>query len=171
MISPDYCVMLARYNLWQNRSLVTAATGLTPEARNAPRGAYFGSIAGTLSHLLWADLVWLSRLDGGQRPEGGTSASPDAFPDWGDYRRERAATDARITDWAGRLGPDDLAGDLYWYSGVLGRGVSRPKAVCVMHFFNHQTHHRGQVHAMLTAAGARPDDTDLFLMPADFDTI
>ena len=167
MISPEYCVLMARYNRWQNRSLVAAASGLDDGARRAARGAFFGSIAGTLSHLLWGDLVWLSRFDGGARPVGGIADSPEVFPDWGDYRRERAATDARISDWAGRLGVDDLAGDLFWHSGASGRSVHRPKALCVTHFFNHQTHHRGQVHAMLTAAGARPGDTDLFLMPAD----
>ncbi|HAR51365.1 MAG TPA: damage-inducible protein DinB, partial [Roseovarius nubinhibens] len=61
----------------------------------------------------------------------------------------------------------ELASDLAWYSGTLGRDVTRALGLCVAHFFNHQTHHRGQIHAMLTAAGARPGDTDLFVMPED----
>jgi uncharacterized damage-inducible protein DinB len=48
---------------------------------------------------------------------------------------------------------------------VLKGEVRRPRALLIAHMFNHQTHHRGQVHAMLTAAGARPADTDLFMMP------
>ncbi|MEM6727609.1 MAG: DinB family protein, partial [Pseudomonadota bacterium] len=56
------------------------------------------------------------------------------------------------------------AGDLSWFSGALGRDVTKPLAFCVAHFFNHQTHHRGQIHAMLTAAGHVPPDTDLFLL-------
>jgi len=59
----------------------------------------------------------------------------------------------------------DLLGNLTWQSGAAGRQVSRPVGLLVAHLFNHQTHHRGQVHAMLTAAGQRPGDTDLFLMP------
>lgn len=165
MITPEYCVAMARYNRWQNRGLVAAADSLDPAAREADRGAFFGSIAATLSHLLWGDLVWMARFDGGPRPAGSIAESPALFPDWGDFRRERAATDARIIDWATMLGPGGLDGDLFWYSAALGRKVQKSKALCVVHLFNHQTHHRGQVHAMLTAAGARPGDTDLFIMP------
>ena len=70
-----------------------------------------------------------------------------------------------MQDWAHGLDDVALAGDLTWYSGAAGREVSRPMAMLVTHFFNHGTHHRGQVHAMLTAAGMRTDDTDLFMMP------
>jgi len=169
VITPDYCLMMARYSRWQNRAVIAAADRLDPAARRKPRGALWGSIAGTLSHLLWGDLVWLSRFDGGPRPEVGMADSPQAFDDWDEWRRERQATDARMVDWARALAVADLAGDLYWYSAVQGRAVSRPKALCVAHFFNHQTHHRGQVHAMLTAAGARTEDSDLLAMPDEAD--
>ena len=166
MISPAWCQSLARYNLWQNRGLVAAAGTLSDTARREDRGAFFGSIAGTFSHLLWGDLMWLSRFDGGAPPEGGIAGSAELFPDWDDFRRERAATDARIVDWASGLTPEVLGGELYWYSGAAGRHVHRPFAVGVTPCCIHQTHHRGPSHAMLTAAGARPGDTDLFLMPA-----
>ncbi|MFN3293610.1 MAG: DinB family protein [Gemmobacter sp.] len=169
MISPEYCLTMARYNRWQNRAVIAAAETLDSAARRKARGAFWGSIAGTLSHLLWGDLVWMSRFDGGPRPAVGMADSPFAFDDWDEWRRERNATDARIVDWARRLTAVELSGDLFWFSGVQGRAVSRPKALCVTHFFNHQTHHRGQVHAMLTAAGARTEDTDLFLMPDEAD--
>ena len=169
MITPDYCVMMARYNRWQNRGLLAAAETLDAAARRKVRGAFWGSIAGTLSHLLWGDLVWMSRFDGGPRPDGGLSDSGDAFDIWEDWRRERQATDARIVGWAGRISQAELQGDLFWHSGAAGRAVSRPMGVCVTHFFNHQTHHRGQAHALLTMAGARPDATDLFLMPDEAD--
>lgn len=165
MITPGWCHTMARYNAWQNQNVVSAADTLTEEARRADRGAWFGSIHGTLSHLLWGDLVWMSRFDGGDPPEGGIPASPHLFPDWGDFRRRRAATDRRIEAWSSRLDQDDLDGDLAWHSGALGRDVIKPRALCIAHMFNHQTHHRGQVHAMLTAAGARPGPTDLFAMP------
>ena len=167
LISPEWCVLMARYNIWQNASIYGAADGLSAEARGADRGAFFGSIAGTLSHLLWGDLAWMARFDGGPPPRGGIEGSATVFADWNALRAVRTETDARILAWAEGLSAGRLGDDLTFYSGVLGREVSRPMAPCVAHFFNHQTHHRGQVHAMLTAAGARPGDTDLFLMPED----
>lgn len=169
MITPEFCLTMARYNRWQNRGVIAAGETLDTGARRKARGAFWGSISGTLSHLLWGDLVWLNRFDGGPRPSVGMADSGSVFDDWEIWRRERQATDARIVDWARGLTVVDLSGELYWFSGVKGRAVSRPKALCVAHFFNHQTHHRGQVHAMLTAAGAQTQDTDLFVMPDEAD--
>ena len=165
MITVDYCRTMAAYNSWQNRSLVGAASGLPEAERLAPRGAFFGSIQGTLVHLLWGDTVWMSRFDGWEKPATPIAESPGYVSDWDDYVRRRAEADARIEDWAGRVTAAWLAGTQTWYSGSQGRDVTRPTAFNVAHFFNHQTHHRGQVHAMLTAAGARPGDTDLFVLP------
>ena len=159
--------MMARYNAWQNGSIYGAADGLTDEARREDRGAFFGSIHATLSHLLWGDTMWMSRFDGWDRPEVGMSGSASWIEGWDDLRSRREAADARIASWADGLGEGDLQGELTWYSGVLGRETGAPKARTLVHFFNHQTHHRGQVHAMLTAAGATPGDTDLFLMPQE----
>ncbi len=169
VITPDYCVTMARYNRWQNHCLRHAAETLEPAARRKARGAFWGSIAGTLSHLLWADTLWMSRFDGGPRAEGRLPDSADAHGVWEDWRRDRQALDARIVVWAGRIGQAELDGDLFWHSGLAGRAVSRPMAACVAHFFNHPTHHRGQVHAMLTMAGARTEATDLILMPDEAD--
>lgn len=166
MITPDYCRTMARYNLWQNRSLIAAADALGEAERQRARGAFWGSIAGTLSHLLWGDLFWMSRFDGGAKPAVAMADSAAHFAaDWAGYRILRAETDIRILAWADALGPADVAGDLVWYSGLQKREITKPKALCVVHFFNHQTHHRGQVHAMVTAAGGRPEDTDLAFMP------
>lgn len=169
MVTADYVRLMARYNAWQNASLLAAAATLDPAERGRNRGAFFGSIRRTLSHLLWADLVWMSRFDGGPRPDVDISGSPDLFADGPDFLTRRAETDARIRAWAEALRDDDLVGDLRWFSGAVGRETVRPLALCVVHMFNHQTHHRGQVHAMLTAAGARPGDTDLFILPDSID--
>jgi uncharacterized damage-inducible protein DinB len=83
------------------------------------------------------------------------------YESWDELKRERVAFDQVILDWAGRLDPAWLTGDLTWFSGAMGREASRPKWVLVTHMFNHQTHHRGQVHCMLTQAGLRPGPTDL----------
>ena len=70
-----------------------------------------------------------------------------------------------ILEWAKNVPADWFVGNLSWFSGAVNREVTKPKAVLVIQFFNHQTHHRGQIHAMLTAAGAKPDDTDVPFMP------
>lgn len=167
IVTAAYCDLMARYNLWQNQSLVAAADGLPPEARAKERGAFFGSIAATFSHLLWGDLAWMARFDGGAAPGGGIPDSAARFAEWDAFKTLRAETDTRILSWVATLDEAALARDLAWHSGALGRDVTRPLGLCVAHFFNHQTHHRGQIHAMLTAAGARPQDTDLFVMPED----
>jgi uncharacterized damage-inducible protein DinB len=165
MITPDYCRLLADYNAWQNSAVRRAVAGLDHPALLLDRQAFFGSILGTLNHLLWADRLWMSRFDGGDRPPGGIRESAGLTTDAAAWEAGRVETDARITRWTADLSADALAGDLTWFSGAARREVTRPLALCVVHFFNHQTHHRGQVHALLTDAGARPEDTDLFLMP------
>lgn len=164
-VTPDYCRLMARYNAWQNDGLRSIVEAMPPAELTRGRGAYFGSIMGTLNHLLWADRIWMHRLAGDPRPEGGIRDSVACTPTPAAWSAERFRTDGRIRLWAERLNAVDLVGDLAWESGAAGRSVSRPLQVLVVHVFNHQTHHRGQVHAMLTAAGHVPGDTDLFLMP------
>ena len=167
MIGPAYLQRMARYNRWQNGSVFGAADTLSDSARREDRGAFFGSIHGTLSHLLWGDTIWMSRFDGGAPPEVSLAESADWVTGWDDLKSRRAATDDRIVNWADAADPAETEGELSWFSGAIGRQITRPKAVCLIQLFNHQTHHRGQVHAMLTAAGARPDDTDVPFMPED----
>lgn len=161
MIDPRYCHVMAAYNSEMNRRLYAAADRLDDDARREDGGAFFGSIHCTLSHLLWGDLVWMHRFDAWAPPPGTLRESPDAFPDWADLKRRRAETDAAIEAWAGRITPGFLAGRLSWHSAVAGREVSRPTALLVAHMFNHQTHHRGQAHALITRAGEGTGDTDL----------
>lgn len=167
MLSLEGCRTLARYNAWQNASLYAAAGTLDEAARRAPRGAFFGSIHATLNHLVWADRMWLSRLGRGAAPGGGIAGSVALYPEWEALCAARRALDAEILDWAEALSEGDLAGDLSWYSGATGQDMARPRALCVLHMFNHQTHHRGQVHAMLTAAGEMPGPTDLVFAPGE----
>lgn len=165
MINIDYIHNMARYNGWQNQSLFDAAETLDEADRNLDRGAFFGSIRGTLSHLLWGDQIWMHRFSGSPPPAvSSIEASPDMVGDWNELKRQRTAMDQVISTWAQGLDPVWLEDDLTWFSGAAKRQVSKPAGFLVVHFFNHQTHHRGQVHAMLTAAGAKPDETDLFFM-------
>lgn len=169
MIGPLHARTMARYNRWQNDSLYKAADGLNDTERTADRGAFFGSVQATLNHLLWGDRVWMSRFAGLPKPAAqNIPASVGECESWESLRRQRAEFDPQIIAWADRLTEDQLAGDLSWFSGAAQRDISKPLWMLVTHFFNHQTHHRGQVHAMLTAAGAKPDDTDLFLMPDEY---
>jgi uncharacterized damage-inducible protein DinB len=162
MITTDHVRAMAEYNRWQNENLYGAAMALSDGARKEPRGAWFGSIHGTLNHLLWADQIWMSRFADTPKPKvASIPESVGMYDSWDELTRERAAFDQVILDWAGRLHPAWLAGDLTWFSGAMGREASRPKWLLVTHMFNHQTHHRGQVHCMLTQAGLRPGTTDL----------
>jgi uncharacterized damage-inducible protein DinB len=171
MITIDYPRTMARYNAWQNRSLYAAAGSLTDAQRKTDRSAFFGSIHGTLCHLLFGDQAWMHRFTAGATPKPKASSvaeSATAISDWAELQREREAFDVVIREWADGLDPAWLDGDLTWYSGILKRDVTRPRRLLVAHFFNHQTHHRGQAHALITHFGARPEDTDLPFMPPPF---
>ena len=166
MITRDTVQMLARYNRWQNSQLQAAMQALSPEDLTAARGAFFGSILGTANHILWGDAIWMARFDGGPRLPGSIADSPGLFPTLAVWSAERFRMDGRITLWAERLRSVDLAGTMTWESAAAGHVVTRPVAELVLHMFNHQTHHRGQIHALLTQAGVAAPVTDLCLMPA-----
>jgi uncharacterized damage-inducible protein DinB len=166
MISPDYVTTMAAYNRWQNEQLLSAADGLDEPARRLDRGAFFGSIHATLNHILWGDQIWMLRLANTPAPKAKSIADSLAqYATWDDFKTARRAFDRVLIDWASTLDPDVLAGDLQWFSGSMARDVHKPRWLLVTHMFNHQTHHRGQVHAMLTAAGAKLGATDLAFMP------
>ena len=161
MITPDYVRTMAAYNAEMNRRVYDAAARLSDEERRRERGAFWGSIHGTLNHILWGDTTWMTRFDGWEKLPHAIKQSGALHEDFFALQSARAEADRRISDWAGRVTPDWLGGTLAWYSGALGKNMNKPHALLVVHFFNHQTHHRGQVHAMLTAAGEKTGDTDL----------
>ena len=165
MIDRAYVQRMARYNRWQNENLYGVADRLTAEERQRERSAFFGSIHKTLSHLLWGDQTWMNRFAAAPKPEGNIAASVALYADWEDLKSKRADFDRLIIAWADRIEPDWLAAAHTYLSGAIGREVTKPRWVLVTHMFNHQTHHRGQVHCMLTQAGGRPSDTDLPFLP------
>jgi len=165
LITPDFVRTMAKYNGVMNRRLYEAAGRLSDEERRKDRGAFWSSIHGTLNHLLWADQLWIKRFAGVARPAAvPIEQSPFLCADWDTLSRERFALDGAIIAWANGLDASWIEDNLTWYSSSAQRELTRPKALIVAHFFNHQTHHRGQVHAMLTQCGLRPGDTDLPLM-------
>lgn len=169
MIDAGYVRAMARYNAWQNRQLTDALREVNDADLRADRGGFFGSILGTLNHLLWGDTIWMSRFVASvAKPSGGIPESVDFTPTFAVWSADRFRLDGAIIMWADTLGTLDLKGQMSWFSGALGRDVRKPLELCVAHMFNHQTHHRGQVHAMMTAAGLAAPVSDLFVMPEDF---
>jgi len=155
---------MARYNAWQNASLVAAAGSLTDAERRADRGAFFGSIVRTFNHLLWDDALWLARFAGEEDAEARIEPSPDRPRLWEEFKERRLRRDTQIAAWADALTPEDLDRDIAWRPGGGSKRMVKPAPICAIHLFNHQTHHRGQIHSMLTAAGATPEPTDLPVM-------
>ncbi len=167
MITPAYVRLMAQYNAEMNRRLYAAAARLTDAERKADRGAFWQSIHGTLTHILWGDTQWMSRFDAWPKPEVGQKQSAGMVDDFAALQTRRTQADADITAWANRVDDTWLAEDLVWFSGSAGKEMRRQKGPLVAHFFNHQTHHRGQAHALLTACGQDTGDTDLFLVVPD----
>ena len=164
LVNTAFVLTMARYNAEMNRRLFTAAARLTEQGRLMHRGAFWGSIHGTLCHLLWGDQIWMSRFDGWEKPSVAQHDSPDMVRDFHELRGARTRTDAGILEWAARVDYNWLQQDQLWFSVSIGRELRTSRGILVVHFFNHQTHHRGQVHAMITAAGEKTGDTDLFLI-------
>lgn len=162
MISPSYARAMARYNTWQNTNIYAACEQLSDGQRKENRGAFFGSIHATLNHILWADQTWLSRFGAAEPPsKGSIGKGLSLFDDWEELKAERNRFDGVILGWAEHMEPATYEGDLTWFSGSADREVTRPKSLIIMHIFNHQTHHRGQVNALLTGFGINPGVTDL----------
>ena len=164
MITPAYIRTMAAYNAEMNRRLYDAAARLSDEERRLPRGAFWGSIHGTLTHILWGDRQWMSRFDNWPKPATPIKESAQMIGDFGELRAAHAQADRDIARWARQIDETWLGEELVWFSGAANREMRAPKGLLVSHFFNHQTHHRGQAHALITAAGEKTEDTDLFLV-------
>jgi len=141
--------MFARYNEWANRRLYAAAGALSDGEYRADRGAFFGSVHGTLNHLLVGDRLWMHRFTGA----GPTYSRLHevAFEDREALREAREEEDRRIVAWVSGLDAAALAGTFTYRTIVNPSEITQPLAPALAHFFNHQTHHRGQVHCLLTA--------------------
>jgi uncharacterized damage-inducible protein DinB len=157
-----HVAMLARYNEWANRRVYASAARLAYADYRADRGAFFGSVHGTLNHLLVTDRIWMRRSTG----EGPAYDRLDLVlhEDFPALRAEREAEDARIVRWVVGLDGERLAGTFTYRTIVNPRELTQPLAPALAHFFNHQTHHRGQVHALLTAIGGRDAAPELDLI-------
>jgi len=151
--------MFGNYNAWANQRLYDAAARLTTEQYRSDRGAFFKSVHGTLNHLLVTDRIWMQRFTG--RGEVPDRLDAILFETFGELRKAREAEDRRIVEYVDGLDDARIAGSIRY------RRVSTPEvfeqalAPALAHWFNHQTHHRGQVHAILTGLVGRAPELDL----------
>lgn len=168
MIDPRYVRTMARYNSWQNAQLMPVLEAMPLDALTADRGAFFGSILATANHVLWGDMMWMSRFDPSVDRPTGPPGGLELHPTASAWAADRFRMDGKIRFWADGVRRVDLKGDLTWYSGIVGAEMTAPLALTVVQLFNHQTHHRGQIHAMLTAAGQEAPVSDVALMPQEY---
>ena len=147
----QHFMMFAAYNAWANQRIYDAAAGLTKAEFARDVGAFFKSMRGTLNHLLVADRIWLKRFTG----EGDAPAALDEilFGELSQLRAARESEDRRIEQWIGGLSEKALSGRFTYMTVTDMRTISQRLAPSLAHFFNHQTHHRGQAHMILTSLG------------------
>jgi len=152
----------ARYNAWANRRLYEAVAGLSDAQYREDRGAFFRSVHGTLNHILLGDRAWLTRITGDGTPP--TRLDQILYDDFASLRAARTAEDERIERVIAGLDSTRLAGTLT-YRNMRGEQLEQPLAQVLAHVFNHQTHHRGQAHALVTQlAGAAPELDLIFFL-------
>jgi uncharacterized damage-inducible protein DinB len=163
MFEGTYPLLMAEYNLWMNGKLYAGCAKLSDEERKRDRGAFFKSIHLTLDHLVWVDGAWLTRFNGRAYPVA-TRGKPLYF-DFDQLQAARDQMDGEILEWARGVTTAWLDEPMTWTSRLNGFTQTHPRWVQVAQMFNHQTHHRGQAHAMLTAAGIDIGPTDLPLLP------
>ncbi len=145
--------MLAGYNAWSNERIYAAAAKLSVEEYRADRGAFFKSIHGTLNHILVADRIWMRRFTG--KGDAPTRLDAVLHEDFAGLRAARDREDARIAAYVGQLTEAELAAHFSYLTITNPKTVTQPLSPALDHFFNHQTHHRGQAHAILTGLRGR----------------
>ena len=153
--------MLAAYNAWANERVYAAAGTLSDAEYRADRGAFFKSVHGTLNHLLVTDRIWMRRLTGaGDAP---TRLDAILFDDLDALHAARRAEDERIVRFVNELSGEALAGKIRYRTITNPVEIEQPLASALTHVFNHQTHHRGQVHCLLTGLKGEAPSLDLIL--------
>jgi uncharacterized damage-inducible protein DinB len=154
----DHFQMLARYNRIANERLYEKCSALTDGEYRMKRAGSFGSIHALLNHILLGDRIWMSRFEG-----GGQTTPPlntVLYENFLELHDARVAEDARIESFFGNL-PKDFARQSFAYINNQGKSYVESAPVAFSHFFNHQTHHRGQVHVMLSQTPVAPPSLDL----------
>jgi uncharacterized damage-inducible protein DinB len=164
----QHFAMLAGYNRWANVRLYDAAANLADAEYRAERGAFFGSLHRTLNHLVVTDRIWMRRFTG----EGQEHLRLDELPydSLATLRAAREKEDERIAFYVDRLSEADIAGVMTYSTITDPRVITQTRGSALAHFFNHQTHHRGQAHCLLTIGGGRDAAPSLDLLLFQLDT-
>ena len=155
----QHFLMFAAYNAWANQRIYEVASELTKEEFTRDVGAFFKSMRGTLNHLLVTDKIWLKRFTG----EGDAPAALDTilYINFAKLRLARKVEDKRLVDWVGSRSEKAIAGRFTYMTVTDMRTVSQRVAPALAHLFNHQAHHRGQAHTILTVLGKEAPSLDL----------
>jgi uncharacterized damage-inducible protein DinB len=159
--------LLAAYNASMNDKLYGVCGALPDEERKRDRGAFFKSIHGTLNHLLLADSVWMGRFEG--KPFAIRGLDQELYASFDELLAARREMDARIARWADNLTEAALEAKIEFTSALTKKTHRATLWGVVVHFFNHQTHHRGQLTTLLSQLGVDYGSTDLLLMPSVLD--
>jgi uncharacterized damage-inducible protein DinB len=154
--------MFAAYNAWANTRIYAAAATLSDTDYRVDRGAFFKSVHGTLNHLLVADRIWMRRFTGSGEPPGHLDSI--LFEDRDALWTARQAEDARIAHYIADLSEADFSGRLRYQTVTNPRAIEQELWPALDHFFNHQTHHRGQAHGLLSAIGGNAAAPSLDLL-------
>jgi uncharacterized damage-inducible protein DinB len=155
----DHYTTFAGYNAWANDRLYDAAAQLSDAEYRVDKGAFFKSMHGTLNHLLATDLIWMKRFTGeGEAPDRLDAILHERLVD---LRAARDAEDRRIVAWIGSLDEARLKGVIRYRRVSTPDEFVQPLMPALDHWFNHQTHHRGQAHVILTSFAKKAPELDL----------
>jgi len=154
----------ARYNRWMNDQLYTVCAEMSDDERKLDMDAFFGSIHGTLNHILLADRVWLGRLRG--QPFKVAGLNQELYADFQALAREHRQTAADLEDLVLAMRPEHLDAPLTYTSLSVPQQKTHTRGFILLHLFNHQTHHRGQVTALISRLGHDFGVTDLIACPS-----
>ncbi len=162
--------MMAKYNQWMNKRLYSIAATLDEVQLTRDLGAFFDSISGTFNHILVADIIWLKRFANHSRRFSSLtypsslphpqSLAQILYPQFRDLKEVRVHMDQVIIDFINELNENDL-GEVLHYSNTKGKKFNKQLGFLVLHFFNHQTHHRGQISTLLNQLEIDTGVTDL----------
>src|SRR4051812_10463940 len=163
----SHFVAMAHNNAWANHRLLSACEALTPEAFAAPRTGFFPSLRATFNHILWVDQYYIDAVAGADALRRYSEPDPD-FPDARSMRLAQTASDKRLIAVCERQTDASLAADC-----ILPRPHRKPPptttANVLEHLFQHQIHHRGQAHAMLSSTPIKPPQLDEFFLAGEED--
>ena len=159
----SYAITMAEYNHWMNSNLYSVIEQLDEDMIKVDRGLFFGSIYSTLNHLLVCDLIWLARFK--SEPVKVFSLTQDLFESFEKMKSARSLTDANIISWAHSLSLSSLPKRLAYRSLRTNAKRDIEFSSAIVHFFNHQTHHRGQLTAALSQENIDYGVTDIIFMP------